>query len=65
MYDGDYHPWEIPPIWADIGASGRVRPWEGGLDTESVLEYFLGFAPDAGNNRVVFSPHMPLDRSHA
>jgi len=62
MYDGDDHPWN-PPIWG-IGASGRVRPWEGGLDTESILEYLLGFAPDAGNNKVVFSPHMPLDRSH-
>jgi hypothetical protein len=62
MYDGDYHPWN-PTIWG-VGASGRVRPWEGGLDTDSVLEYLIGFSPDAGNNRVVFAPHMPLDRSH-
>ncbi|HXL72403.1 MAG TPA: hypothetical protein VN963_02150, partial [bacterium] len=34
MYDGDNHPWN-PPIWG-VGASGRVRPWEGGLDTESL-----------------------------
>ena len=61
MYDGDNHPWN-PPIWG-VGASGRVRPWEGGLDTESVLEYLIGFAPDAGNNNVVFAPHMPLDRT--
>src|SRR5665213_2137170 len=61
MYDGDNHPWN-PPIWG-VGASGRVRRWEGGLDTESLLEYLIGFAPDAGNNKVVFSPHMPLDRT--
>lgn len=57
MYDGDYHPWN-PPAWG-VGTSGRVRPWEGGLDTESVLEYLTGFSPDAGNHRVVFAPHLP------
>jgi hypothetical protein len=59
MYDGDYHPWN-PPAWG-VGTSGRVRPWEGGLNTESVLEYLTGFAPDAGNGRVVFAPHLPDD----
>ncbi len=60
MYDGNYHPWN-PPAWG-VGTSGRVRPWEGGLNTESILEFLTGFAPDAGNNRVVFSPHMPEDQ---
>lgn len=59
MYDGEYKPWN-PPSWG-VGTSGRVRPWEGGLNTESILEYLTGFAPDAGNNRVVFSPHLPED----
>lgn len=62
MYDGNDHPWN-PPIWG-VGASGRVRPWEGGLDTESLFEYLFGFEPNAGNNQAVFSPHMPQDRSH-
>jgi hypothetical protein len=59
MYDGNYKPWN-PPVWG-VGTSGRVRPWEGGLNTESILEYLTGFAPDAGNNKAVFSPHMPED----
>ncbi|HVZ81405.1 MAG TPA: hypothetical protein VHE12_11520 [bacterium] len=59
MYDGDYRPWN-PPVWG-VGTSGRVRPWEGGLNTESVLEYLTGFEPDAGNNRLVLSPHLPED----
>src|SRR5581483_567895 len=57
MYDGDYHPWN-PPVWG-VGTSGRVRPWEGGLNTESLLEYITGFSPDAGNGKVVFAPHFP------
>ncbi len=59
MYDGDYHPWN-PPAWG-IGTSGRLRPWEAGLNVESILEYLTGFSPDAGDNRVVFSPHLPED----
>ncbi|MGH7739618.1 MAG: hypothetical protein ACREL1_05675, partial [bacterium] len=57
MYDGKYRPWN-PPVWGQ-GTSGRLRPWEGGLDTESLLEFLTGFAPDAGENRVVFAPHLP------
>lgn len=57
MYDSQYHPWNPPSL--GVGTSGRVRPWEGGLDTEAVLEYLTGFAPDAGNGNVVFSPHLP------
>ena len=59
MYDGQCHPWNTP-AWG-LGTSGRVRPWEGGLNTESLLEFITGFSPDAGNNRVVFSPHLPED----
>ncbi len=57
MYDGKDHPWNPPAL--GVGTSGRVRPWEGGLDTESLLEFITGFAPDAGNNRVIFAPHLP------
>jgi hypothetical protein len=60
MYDGKYHPWN-PPVLG-VGTSARVRPWEGGLDTEAVLEYLTGFSPDAGNQRVVFAPHLPENR---
>src|SRR6185295_17769641 len=59
MYDGEYHPWN-PPSWG-VGTSGRVRPWEGGLNTESILEFLTGFAPDAGHNRLVLAPHLPED----
>ncbi len=59
MYDGQYHPWNPPNL--GLGTSGRVRPWEGGLDTEAVLQYLTGFEPDAGNGRVAFSPHLPED----
>jgi hypothetical protein len=57
MYDGKYQPWNPPALGK--GTSGRVRPWEGGLNTESLLEYLTGFSPDAGNGRVVFAPHLP------
>ncbi len=57
MYDGKYLPWN-PPAWG-LGTSGRVRPWEGGLSTESLFEFVTGFAPDAGRGRVVFAPHLP------
>lgn len=57
MYDGHYHPWN-PPVLG-VGNTGRVRPWEGGINTESLLEYLTGFSPDAGNQKVVFAPHMP------
>ena len=57
MYDGSYHPWNPPSL--GVGTTGRVRPWEGGLNTEALLEYLTGFQPDAGNGRVVFAPHLP------
>ncbi len=57
MYDGNYHPWNPPSL--GVGTTGRVRPWEGGLNTEALLDYLTGFAPDAGNGKVVFSPHLP------
>jgi hypothetical protein len=59
MYDGDYLPWN-PPVWG-LGTSGRVRPWEGGLNTESLFEFLTGFTPDAGRSRVVFAPHLPTN----
>jgi hypothetical protein len=62
MYDGNYLPWN-PPAWGQ-GTSGRVRPWEGGLNTESLLEFLTGFAPAAGENRVVFAPHLPPRQDH-
>ncbi|HVM32856.1 MAG TPA: hypothetical protein VMU88_06960 [bacterium] len=57
MYSGQYLPWN-PPVWG-LGTSGRVRPWEGGLNTESLFEFVTGFAPDAGENQVVLAPHLP------
>jgi hypothetical protein len=57
MYDGSYRPYN--PISWGVGTSGRVRPWEGGLDTEALLHYMTGFQPDAADATVRFAPHLP------
>ncbi len=57
MYDGRYRPWN-PPAWG-VGTSGRIRPWEGGLNTESIFDYLLGFQPFAAGGRAALSPHLP------
>lgn len=57
MYDGSYRPYN-PDSWGP-GTSGRVRPWEGGLDTEALLHYVTGFSCDAASGTARFAPHLP------
>ena len=57
MYDGKYRPFN-PVSWG-VGTSGRVRPWEGGLDTEALFHYVTGFQSDAADQTVRFAPHLP------
>jgi hypothetical protein len=57
MYDGKYRPFN-PVSWG-VGTSGRVRPWEGGLNTEALFHYMTGFQSDASNKTVRFAPHLP------
>jgi hypothetical protein len=57
IYDGHSHPWNPPALGQ--GTRGRVRPWEGGLNADALLEYLTGFSPDAPHKRVVFAPHLP------
>ncbi len=57
MYDGKDRPWNPPALGQ--GTRGRVRPWEGGLNVDALLEYVTGFTPNALRQRVSFAPYLP------
>ena len=56
LYDGKGECWVVPS-WGD-GCYGRVRPWEGGINTDSLLFYLSGFLPD-GSDEVKIKPNLP------
>ncbi len=55
-------PWSVPQVGLP-GASGRVRPWEGGVAAHAVLESLAGCRPDARSGRVTLAPHLPPGQS--
>jgi len=41
--------------------TAKYRPWEGGINIAAVLEYLVGFEPDAPARAFTLSPHLPSD----
>lgn len=43
----------------DVWGLHRARPWEGGINCSAVVQFLLGFRPNAPERRVSFAPHLP------
>jgi len=41
--------------------TSRFRPWEGGINLAALLDFLVGFAPDAAAGSVTLRPHLPND----
>ena len=39
--------------------TAKYRPWEGGIVLDAVMQYLVGFEPDANINRFELRPHLP------